>query len=91
MIQIDGPRRRVYIKFHTSDRTYATLQAIYGGVEFRHDNDEISVISIELASVGIRSIRLANLPPEVLDTAINVALSPYGEVKEVHEELWSTA
>jgi hypothetical protein len=35
--------------------------------------------------------RLANLPPEIPDRTISVALSPYEEVKEVHEELWSTA
>jgi hypothetical protein len=90
MIQIDGPLCRVYIKFHTSDRTYATLQAAHGGVEFRHDNGEISVVRIELASIGIRSTQLANLPPEVPDRAISVALCPYGEVKEVNKELWST-
>jgi hypothetical protein len=53
MIQIDEPRRRVHIKFHTSDRAYATLQATLGGVEFRHDNGEISVVRIELASMGV--------------------------------------
>jgi hypothetical protein len=42
MIQINRPRRRVYIKFHTNDRACATLQATHGDVEFRHDNGEIS-------------------------------------------------
>jgi hypothetical protein len=90
MIQIDWPRCRVYTKFNNSDRTYATLQATYGGVEFRHNGD-ISVVSIELASVGTRSIRLANLPSEVPDRTISVALSPYAKEKVVHEGLWSTA
>jgi hypothetical protein len=75
MIQIDGPRRRVYIKFHTSDRTYATLQATHGGVEFPQDNGEIPVVRIELSNMGIRSIRLANLQPEVPDRAISVVFS----------------
>jgi hypothetical protein len=43
MIQIDCPRRHVlvYIKFHTSDRTYSLLLAPKGCVEFRHDSGVI--------------------------------------------------
>ena len=61
MLQIDGPRRRVYIKFHTSDRPYAVLQATEGCVEFRHDSGEISLVHIDFAGMGVRRIRLANL------------------------------
>jgi hypothetical protein len=86
MIQIDGLRRRLHIKFHTSDRTQAVLQATTGRMEFRHDNGELSVVHIDLAGMGIRRIRIANLPREVPDRTIRQALSPYGEVTEVHEE-----
>jgi hypothetical protein len=89
MIQIDGPRRRVYIKFHTSDRPYAVLQATEGCVEFRQDNGEMSLVHIDLAGMGVRHIRLANLAPELKDHTIRAALSPYGEVKEVLEDTWS--
>jgi hypothetical protein len=91
MIQIDGHRRRVYSKFHTSDRAYATLQATHGVLEFLHDKGEIYVVRIELASKGVRGIRLANLPPEVPDRVISVALAPYGDIKEVQEELYPKA
>jgi len=89
IIQIDGPRRRVYIKFHSSDRPYAVLQATEGRVEFRHDNGELSLVNISLAGIGIRSIRLAGLAPKVKEKTIREALSPYGDTREVYEETWS--
>ena len=61
MIQIDGPRRLVYIKFSTSDRLYSVLKETEGCVEYRHDNGEISMVHIDLADMGVRRIRLANL------------------------------
>jgi hypothetical protein len=39
----------------------------------------------------VRRIRLANLPPEVTDRTIGGALSPYGEVTEIHEDSRSSA
>jgi hypothetical protein len=42
MIQIDGPRRRVYIKFNNSDRALSVLQETAGCREYRHDNGELS-------------------------------------------------
>jgi len=44
MIQIDVPRRRVYMKFHSSDRPYSVLQATEGCVEFFHDNGGLSFV-----------------------------------------------
>jgi hypothetical protein len=64
MIQIDGPRRRVYIKFHSSDQPYAVLQATEWRVEFRHDNGELSLVNISVAGMVMRRIILAGLAPE---------------------------
>jgi hypothetical protein len=86
MIQIDGPRRRVYIKFHTSDRALSGLRETVGRQEFRHDNGELSIVHIDLAGMDVRRIGLANLPPEVPDRMIRDALSQYGEVTEVQED-----
>jgi len=76
MIQIDGPQRRVYIKFHSSDRLYPVLQATGGCVEFRYDNGELSLVNMNLTGIGIRRIRLAGLAPEVKEKTILEALSP---------------
>ena len=89
MITIDGPRRCVYIKFHSSDWPYAVLQTTEGCVEFLHDNGELSLVNISLTGIGIRHIRLAGLAPEVKEKTIREALSPYGDVRDVYEETWS--
>ena len=91
MIQIDGPRRRVYIKFNNSDRALSVLQETAGRREFRHDTGELSIVHIDFPGMGVRRIRLANLPPEVPDRKTRGVLSPYGEVTEVHEDSWSKA
>jgi len=65
MLQIDGPRRRVYINFHSSDRLYSVLQTTEGCVKYRHDIGEISMGHIDLAGMVVRRIRLVNLAPEV--------------------------
>jgi len=77
MKQIDGPRRRVYIKFHSRGWSYAVLQETEGCVEFRHDNGELSLVNISLAGMGIRRIRLAGLGPEVKEKTISETLSLY--------------
>ena len=89
MVQIDGPRRRVYLKFTDNERVHTVLRATNGQSEFRHDNGEISHVQIELAGMGKRRIRIANLPPEVSDGSIRATLAKYGNVNEIHEESWS--
>jgi hypothetical protein len=89
MIQIDGPKRQVYIKFATSEQTHVVLQNTAGQLDYRHDNGEISIAHIELAGMDTRRFRIANLPPEVPERAARDALSTYGYVKEIREETWS--
>ena len=90
MIQIDGPRRRVYIKFTSGERMQSVLQDCNGQLEFRHDNGELSQVTIELAGMGIKKIRIASLPPEVTENTIRDSLSKYGEVKNIREEIWTS-
>jgi hypothetical protein len=77
MIQIDGPRRHVYIKFTNTERMQQVLTETKGQMEFRHDNGELSKVSIEPARMGVRRIRIANLPPEVNDRTIRHMLTKY--------------
>ena len=65
VVQIDGPKRHVYIKFRGSERMQKVLQSTGGQVEYRHTNSEISVVRISAAGMGIRRVRIANLPLEV--------------------------
>jgi hypothetical protein len=63
MVQVDGPRQQVYIKFKEYRRMQETLLSTNGQGEFRHSNGVISKVRIETARLGIRRVRIANLPP----------------------------
>jgi len=91
MVQIDGPGRQVYINFRDPNGMHDILRTTNGQGEFRHANGEISKVRNEEAGLGIRRVRMANIPPEIPDTTIKVGLNRYGEVKEVKEENWSRA
>jgi len=89
MLQIDGPRRRVYIKFVTEMQMQRVLSKTNGAQDFKHDNGEISQVQVVIAGMGMRTIRIANLPPEVQEFVIRNALGTYGEIIEITEEQWT--
>ena len=89
MIQIDGPQRRVYIKFVSMDRMMAILQMVKGQLEYHHENGELSRVEVEMAGLGTKRLRTANLPPEIPDGTLRDVLTKYGEVKKITEEQWS--
>jgi hypothetical protein len=91
MIPIDGTRRHVYIKFTHSTRLHRVLSETNGHQKFKQYNGELSQVIIELAGMGRRKIRIANLPPEVNDRMIKDVLVQYGEVRDIHEEQWTRA
>jgi hypothetical protein len=39
----------------------------------------------------MRHIRIANLPPEVPEGTLRVALASYGEIVSINDEMWSKA
>jgi len=41
--------------------------------------------------MGMRRIRIANLPPEVTESSIRSALALYGEVVSIQDEIWLKA
>jgi len=86
MIQVDGPRRKVYIKFVTSDKMQTVLTSTKGQLEYRHENGEVSVVRVDMAGMGLRRVRVANLPPEVSDRVLRDTMSKYGDVKEITGE-----
>jgi hypothetical protein len=83
MIQIDGPKRNVYIKFKNTDKLQQVLLDSRGQRDYKHDTGEISKVQIAPAGKGMRTIRIANFPPEVTDRSILNTLVRYGEVKEI--------
>ena len=39
----------------------------------------------------MRRLRVANLPPEVADRTLKMALGAYGEIRDIQAETWSNA
>jgi len=88
MIQIDGPQRKVYIKFVNNDKMITTLQRTKGLMEYHHENGELSHVKVEVAGLGIKRLRIANLPPEYPDVKFCDLLAKYGEIKRISEDQW---
>jgi hypothetical protein len=65
MIQVDGPKRCVYIKFTNEDRLKEVLQVTNGLCEYKHENGEISQVRVEVAGMGTKKVRIAGIPPEI--------------------------
>jgi hypothetical protein len=89
IVQVDGPRRHVYIKFREYQRMQEILTATNGHGESHHTSGEISKVRIEAVGIEMRRVRIANLPPEVPNRLIRMGLGKYGKVKEVQEENWA--
>jgi hypothetical protein len=60
-------------------------------MDYKHDNGGLSSVQLELAGMGIRRIRIANLPPEVPGRVIRNSLSHFGSVKGITEKSWYKA
>jgi len=54
----------------------------------KHHNGVLSIVNIAIAGMGTKRIRITNLPPEIKEHAIRTALTPFGTVLAVIEELW---
>jgi len=62
MVRIDGTRRQVFVKFADFQYLQNLINSTTGQSEYKHDNEEISQVKIEMAGMGTRLVRLANLP-----------------------------
>jgi hypothetical protein len=50
---------------------------------------EVSTVGIAVAGLGTKGVRVANLPPEVPDTALTTSLAPFGKVLTIRQEMWT--
>ena len=90
MIQMDGFKRHVYIKFTEEQSMDKILKATGGQKEHKHETGEITQVTIEIAGLGFKKFRIANLPPETKVHDIKASLSKYGEVRSIREETWAS-
>jgi hypothetical protein len=65
MVQIDGTKRQMFIKFSESTYAQAIVQCTTGFVNCKHPNGEISKVQVDMAGLGTKRVRIANLPPEI--------------------------
>jgi len=90
MLQIDGARRHVYIKFSEQVEVMRILKGMNGTAEYKHSNGVISTVKLEIAGLGVRRVRVANLPPELPHAELRVAIEPYGVIQSITEETWAS-
>jgi hypothetical protein len=81
----------VFIKLIDNKYVIDLLQTTKGQAEYNHHTGEITLVTISMAGMGNKRVRVANLPPEVPDKELKAALAPYGTVIDILEEKWSRA
>ena len=91
LVQIDGLRRQVYIKLTSNEQMISIIQRTSGSVEYKYITGEIFRVAIDVAGLGAKRIRIANLPPEVPDDVIKNTLNQYGKVMDIQSEIWPTS
>ena len=87
MIQIDGIKRHAFLNFVDDIYIQNILQSTNRSAEYRHVTREISIICLEVAGMGMRRNRIANLPPEVTESSIRAALASDGEIFSIQDKL----
>jgi hypothetical protein len=55
-LQIDGPQKKVFIKFTTYDKMMSLFQQITGPIEYKHEDGTLSMVNIELAGIGLKKV-----------------------------------
>jgi len=86
MIQIDGPRRQVFIKLVDLRHAHNILQTTQDRDEYKHSSGEVSIVRIEVAGMGTKRVRIANLLPEIKEGTLRMHLAQYGEIRDIQEE-----
>jgi hypothetical protein len=89
MIQIDGIKRHVYIKLTDNEAVLTLLRDTAGQAEYKHPTGELTIVNITLAGLGTKLVRIANLPPEVSNDTLRVALVPFGKIVDIQNERWA--
>jgi hypothetical protein len=60
VIQMDGPKRQVYIKMEDIRRVNEVLQGTNGQAEYKNNNGTITIVKLGIAGMGTKVIRVAN-------------------------------
>jgi len=66
------------------ESVHTLLLETCGRAEYEYPNGELSIVSIDLAGMGTKHVRIANLPPEVHNDVLRATLALNGKVLEIH-------
>jgi len=88
-IRIDGIKRHVYVKLTDKDYVASIIRSIGGTGTYLHLTGEVSHVEIAVAGMGFKTLRVANLPPEILDDTLKTALTPFGQIIDIQKEEWA--
>ncbi|KAJ4432868.1 hypothetical protein ANN_21507, partial [Periplaneta americana] len=58
--------------------------------DFRYESGETTKVTVSAADTQTITVRIFNLPPEVLHHVLRNVLSNYGSVLDIRDERWST-
>jgi len=89
MIEIDGIKRQVFIKFVDNESVHALLRDTAGRTETNSPNREISIVNIDMTGMGTKRIRVANVPPEVHNDTLHESLASFGKFLNIHAKTWA--
>jgi hypothetical protein len=91
VVQIDPIKRQIFIKFDDPNCAQLIVQRTNGSVTCKHSTGEITTVQVDIVGLGLKRVRVANVPPESGQERFLNALTPYGKVTSVTEEKWSSA
>lgn len=88
-LQLNGITRQIYIKCKTATTVDTIIRDTNGESFFVHEGGHRSRLTIDSAGMGIRYIKVYNLPTEVPNHNIGLHLEPYGHVLDIIDDVWS--
>ena len=89
MIQIDGIKGQIIIKFVDNQSVHVLLRDTAVRAEYKYPNGEIPIVTIDIAGMGIKRVRVSNLPPEVPKDTLHESLASFGKLLNIHAETWA--
>jgi hypothetical protein len=79
-LQFDVFQRQVFVKLRTQEQAEDIIIRTRGQVSYKYPHGEQYPVTIDMAGLGRKRLRIANLAPEVANEYLRTALAPYGQI-----------
>lgn len=90
LIGIQNEPDGFFMKFNNQEICDEIINKLNGEGKIKKEDNSIYKISIQLASIGVRMVRILRLPFELSNTEIKNSISKFGQVLSIEDEYWST-